>query len=62
MALKESKISKQTTAGITRHITFTIPKTLETIMKPVSAVSQIIFMAAYKIGLMTTYGIKKLRQ
>jgi hypothetical protein len=62
MAHKESKISKQATAGITRNITFTIPETLEIIRKPGSATSQSIFMAAYKIGLLTNYGIKKLGQ
>jgi hypothetical protein len=31
MAPKKPKISKQTTSGITRHITFTIPETLEII-------------------------------
>jgi hypothetical protein len=40
MAPKEPKISKQTAAGITRHITFTIPKTLEIIRKPGSTTSQ----------------------
>jgi hypothetical protein len=46
MALKESKISKQATAVITRHITYTIPKTLGIIRKPGNATSQSIFMAA----------------
>jgi hypothetical protein len=40
MAPKEPKISKQTTAGTARHITFTIPETLEIIMKPGSATFQ----------------------
>jgi hypothetical protein len=31
MAPKEPKISTQTAAGITRHIAFTIPETLEII-------------------------------
>jgi hypothetical protein len=62
MALKESEISKQAAVGITRHITFTIPETLETITKPGIATSQSKFMAPYKIGLLTTYGIKKLGQ
>jgi hypothetical protein len=62
MALKEPKISKQAAAGITRNITFTIPETLEIIRKPGSATSQTIFMAAFKTGLLTTYGIKKLVQ
>jgi hypothetical protein len=62
MVLKESKISKQAAAGITRHITFTIPETLEIIRKPGSATSQSILMAADKIGLLTIYGKKKLGQ
>jgi len=37
MAPKEPKISKQTAAGTTRHITFAIPETLEIITKPGSA-------------------------
>jgi hypothetical protein len=60
MALKESKIIKQATAGITRNITFTIPETPAIIRKPGSATRQSIFMAAYNIGLLITYGIKKL--
>ena len=62
MALKQSKISKQATAGITRNTTFTIPETLEIIRKPGSATSQSIFISAYKIGLLKMYGIKKLGQ
>jgi hypothetical protein len=62
MALKEPKRSKQATAGIRRHITFTIPETLEIITKPASATSQSVFMAAYKIGLLTTDSVKKLGQ
>ena len=46
MAPKESKISKQAAAGITRHITFTIPETLEIISKPGIAVRQNVIMAA----------------
>jgi hypothetical protein len=60
MTLQESKISKQATAGITRNITLTIPETLEIIRKLQSATSQSVFMAAYKIGLLITYSIKKL--
>jgi len=52
MASRELKISKQAAAGITRHITFTIPETLEIIRKPGSARSHSIIMAAYKIGLL----------
>jgi hypothetical protein len=54
MALEESKISKQATADITRHTTFTIPETLEIMRKPGIATSQNIFMAHYKIGFFTT--------
>ena len=58
MALEEPKISKQAAAG-TRHITFTIPETLEIIMKPGSAAFQSVIMAAYEIGLLAICGIKK---
>jgi len=61
MAPKEPKISKQADAGKTRDITLTIPETLEIICKPGSATNQSTIMAAYKIGLLTTYGIKKHR-
>jgi hypothetical protein len=37
MTPKESKIGKQAAAGISRHIIFTIPETLEIIRKPQSA-------------------------
>ena len=60
MASKELKISKQTAAGITRHITFTIPETLKIITKPGSATFQSVIMAAYEIGLLAICGIKKL--
>jgi hypothetical protein len=40
MASRETKISKQAAAGITRHITSTITDTLEIITKPGSATSQ----------------------
>jgi hypothetical protein len=46
MALKESKIYKQSAAGITRHITFTIPETLEKIRKPENATCRSVIMAA----------------
>jgi hypothetical protein len=59
MAPKESKISKQAAAGITRDITFTISETLEIIRKPGSATSQSVIMAAYKIGLLNTHGTQK---
>jgi len=45
-APKEPKVSKQAAAGITRHITFTIPETLEIITKPGSATSHSVIMAA----------------
>jgi hypothetical protein len=53
MASKEPKISTQAAAGITRHITFTIPEKLETIRKPGSATRQSVTMAAYNSGLLT---------
>ena len=59
MVPKESKLNKQAAAGITRHITFTIPETLEIIGKPGNATSQSVIMAAYKIGLLTMHGTKK---
>jgi hypothetical protein len=59
MTPKEFKICKQSAAGITMHITFTIPDTLEIIRKPENATCQSVIMAAYKIGLFTIYGIKK---
>ena len=46
MAPKKPKISKQAAAGTTRHITLTIPETLQTIRKPGSATFQIVIMAA----------------
>jgi hypothetical protein len=59
MAPKVPKISKQTAAGTTKHTTFTIPETLEVIMKPGSATFQSVTMAAYEIRLLTICGIKK---
>jgi len=59
MAPKQLKISKQTATGTTRHLTFTIPETLEIIMKPGSATFQSVIMAAYEIGLSAICGIKK---
>jgi len=59
MAPKEPKISKQAAAGTTRHITFTIPETLEIIVKPGSAAIQSVIMASYEIGLLAICGIKK---
>ena len=58
MASRESKISKQAAAGITRHITFKIPETLEIITKTGRATCQSV-MSAYKIGLLTIYGTKQ---
>jgi len=59
MAPKESKICKEAAAGINVHIMLTISETLEIIRKPGNATSQSIITAAYKIGLLTIYGIKK---
>jgi len=58
MAPKEPKISKQVVAGTTTDITLPIPET-QGVRKPGSATSRSIIMAAYNIGLLTTYGIKK---
>ena len=62
MASTEPQITKQAVAGKTRDITLTIPETLEIIRKHGSATNQSIIMAAYKIGLLTTNGIKKHRE
>jgi hypothetical protein len=62
MASTEPKISKQAVADKTRDITLTIPVTLEIIRKPGSATNNSIIIRAYKIGLLTTYGIKKHRE
>jgi len=59
MATKAPKISKQSAAGITRDIIFTIPETLEIIRKARSATSQSVIMAVYNRGLLTIYSIKK---
>jgi len=59
MAPKEPTISKQRAAVITRHITFTIPETLEIIRKPENPTCWSVIIATYKIGLLTIYGIKK---
>jgi hypothetical protein len=61
MTSKEPKISKQALAGKTRDTTLTITQTLEIICKNGCATNQSTIMAAYKIGLLTTYGIKKHR-
>jgi hypothetical protein len=58
MAPKEPKVSKQAAAGITRNITLTIPETTKIIRKLGNATSQSVIMAAYKIGLLSIYGIK----
>jgi hypothetical protein len=59
MAPKKHKTSKEAAAGTTRHITFTIPETLEIIRKPGNATSQNVIMAAYRIGLLTIQCTKK---
>jgi len=58
MASTEPKISKLGAASTTRHITLTITETLEIVMKP-EVLQASVIMAAYKIGLLTTHGIKK---
>jgi hypothetical protein len=62
MASTEPIISKKAVAGKTRHITLTIPETLEIITKPGSATDQSIVLGAYKIGLLTIYGKKRHRE
>ena len=56
---KNKKISKKAVAGTTRDMTLTIPETLEIIRKLRSATSKSVIMAVHKIGLLTTYAIKK---
>jgi len=56
MAPKEPKISKQAAAGTTRHITLTIPETLNIIRKPGSATRHSV-MAAHNNRLLTICGI-----
>jgi hypothetical protein len=51
--------SKQATAGIIRHITFTVLQTLKIIRKAGNATSHSIIMAAYRIGLLNMHGTKK---
>ena len=58
MVPKETKRSKQAAFG-TRDITLIIPETNEIIRKLGNATSQCVIMAAYKIGLLAMYGIKK---
>ena len=52
MAPKESKICKQAVAGTTRHITLTIPDTLEIIRKPGSATSESVIITPRTIDLL----------
>jgi len=58
MAPKKPEIRKQAATGKTRHITFTVPKTLEIIRKPEMPQASVI-MAVYKIALLTICGIIK---
>jgi len=62
MAPKQQKISKQEADVKTRHITFTIPDTLEIIRKHGSAICQNVVMTAYMIGLLTIYAKKKQKE
>jgi hypothetical protein len=59
MTFVEPKINKLLDAGTTRHITLTIPEPLVIIKEPRSVTSQSTISAAYKIGWLTVYGIKK---
>jgi len=61
MAPMESKICKEA-GGVKRDITLPIPETLEIIRKPGNATSQRVITAAYKTGLLTIYGIKKVKK
>jgi hypothetical protein len=60
MAPEQPKICKQADAGITRHITFTIPEILEIIRKHGSAKCHSVIKAAYNNGLLTIYNIRKI--
>jgi len=59
MPFIEPKICKLGTAGTTMDKTLTNPETLEIIRKPGNARSQNVIMAAYNIGVLNIYGIKK---
>jgi hypothetical protein len=50
---------KKTAAGTRRLITFTLPETLEIIIKPGIYTSQSVITAAYKMGLISSFGTKK---
>jgi hypothetical protein len=58
MTSREPKISKQQATATTRHITFTIPQTLETNRNPGHETSHSVTVAPYRIGLLTVFGIK----
>jgi hypothetical protein len=62
VAPKEPKISKQAAAVKTRYTTLTIPEIMEIIRETGSAIGQSVIMAAYKITLLTIYGIKKQKE
>jgi hypothetical protein len=55
MAPKEPKIGKQVAPGTTRHITFTIPETLETIWEHESTTKQSVIMAVYRVAEKSPY-------
>jgi hypothetical protein len=57
-----TKICKQAAAVKTSNITFTIPEKIEIIRKPGNVTCQTVIMAAYKLGLLTIYNIKKQRE
>jgi hypothetical protein len=54
--------NKQAAAGTTMDITLPIPETQYILQKPGSATSNSTIKAPYNIGLLTTYGIKKLEE
>jgi len=59
---KQQKKRKQAAAVKTSHITFAFQETLEIIRKPGNVTSQTVVMAAYEIGLLTIYDIKKQKE
>jgi hypothetical protein len=56
---KEPEISTKAAAGITRVITFTIPKDTKNYSDPVRSTCQSVIIAACKIGLLIICGTKK---
>jgi hypothetical protein len=59
MSPKEPKISKEAATDTRRHITYTIPETLEITVKPGIATCQSVIIAVCAIGLMVIYSTEK---